>query len=47
LLDGEIATRFLTAILARPQVKRLLSNGHFSVDDTLIEAWCSTGGRHA
>jgi transposase len=41
LLDGEIATRFLSAILARPQVKRLLSTEHFSVDGTLIEAWCS------
>lgn len=41
LLDGDIAAQFLAAILARPQVKRLLSNGHFSVDGTLIEAWCS------
>jgi transposase len=41
LLDGEIAARFLSAILARPQVKRLLSSEHFSVDGTLIEAWCS------
>lgn len=37
LLDGEIAARFLSAILARPQVKRLLSTEHFSVDGTLIE----------
>lgn len=41
LLDGEIAARFLSAILARPRVKRLLSTEHFSVDGTLIEAWCS------
>ena len=41
LLDGEIAAHFLSAILARPQVKRLLSSDHFSVDGTLIEAWCS------
>ncbi len=41
LLEGEIAARFLSAILARPQVKRLLSNEHFSVDGTLIEASCS------
>ena len=39
LLDGEIAVRFLSAILARPRVKRLLSSEHFSVDGTLIEAW--------
>lgn len=37
LLDSEIAARFLV----RPQVKRLLSTEHFSVDGTLIEAWCS------
>lgn len=41
LLDGDIAARFLAAILAGPQVKRLLSSDHFSVDGTLIEAWCS------
>jgi transposase len=41
LLEGEIAARFLTAVLAQPQVKRLLSNDHFSVDGTLIEAWAS------
>ena len=36
LLDGEIAARFLSAVLARPQVNRLLSNEHFAVDGTLI-----------
>lgn len=41
LLDGEIAARFLTAILARPRVRQLLSSEHFSVDGTLIEAWAS------
>ena len=41
LLDGDIAAQFLAAILARPQVKRLLSSDHFSVDGMLIEAWCS------
>ena len=41
LLAGEIAAKFLTAILAQPQVKRLLSSEHFSVDGTLIEAWAS------
>src|SRR3984893_13982074 len=41
LLDGEIAARFLTAVLAQPRIKRLLSNEHFSVDGTLIEAWAS------
>jgi transposase len=41
LLDGEIAARFLSALLAQPRVKRLLSTEHFSVDGTLIEAWAS------
>jgi transposase len=41
LLEGEIAAKFLTAVLAQPRVKRLLSAAHFSVDGTLIEAWAS------
>src|ERR1700688_2306503 len=41
LLEGEIAARFLSAVLAQPRIKRLLSNEHFSVDGTLIEAWAS------
>lgn len=40
-LEGDIAAKFLSAILARPKVKRLLSTQHFSVDGTLIEAWAS------
>lgn len=41
LLAGEIAAKFLNAVLTQPQVKRLLSSEHFSVDGTLIEAWAS------
>ncbi len=41
LLEGEIAAKFLRAVLAQPRVKRLLSSDHFSVDGTLIEAWAS------
>jgi transposase len=41
LLEGEIAAKFLNALLAQPRVKRLLSSDHFSVDGTLIEAWAS------
>jgi transposase len=41
LLAGEIAAKFLGAVLAQPRVKRLLSSDHFSVDGTLIEAWAS------
>jgi transposase len=41
LLEGEIAAKFLAAVLAQSKVKRLLSSDHFSVDGTLIEAWAS------
>jgi transposase len=41
LLEGEMAAKFLAAVLAQPQVKRLLSSDHFSVEGTLIEAWAS------
>ena len=41
LLEGEIAAKFLAAVLAQPRVKRLLSSDHFSVDGTLLEAWAS------
>ena len=41
LLDGDIAAKFLSAILVQPRVKQLLSTDHFSVDGTLIEAWAS------
>lgn len=41
LLAGEIAGKFLRAVLAQPRVKRLISSDHFSVDGTLIEAWAS------
>jgi len=41
LLSGEIAGKFLRAILVQPKVKRLISSDHFSVDGTLIEAWAS------
>jgi transposase len=41
LLEGEIAAKFLAAVLAQPKVERLLSSDHFSVDGTLIEAWAS------
>ena len=41
LLEGEVATKLLSAVLAQPRVKRLLSTDHFSVDGTLIQAWAS------
>ena len=41
LLEGDIAAKLLSAVLAHPRVRRLLSTDHFSVDGTLIEAWAS------
>jgi transposase len=41
LLAGDVAARFLAAVLSNGRVKRLLSSEHFSVDGTLIEAWAS------
>jgi transposase len=41
LLAGDIAARFLPAVMGQSRVKALLSDEHFSVDGTLIEAWAS------
>lgn len=41
LMEADVAHEFLAALLALPQVTKLLSNEHFSVDGTLIEAWAS------
>jgi transposase len=41
LLEGDVAAKFLATLLDRPQVRRLLSSEHFSVDGTLIQAWAS------
>lgn len=41
LLEGAVAARFLSTLLAQPKVKRLLSTDHFSIDGTLIQAWAS------
>lgn len=40
-LDGDVAQRLLTAILDQPRVRALMSDEHFSVDGTLIQAWAS------
>ena len=39
LLAGEIAAKFLRAVLAQPKVRALLSAEPFSVDGALIQAW--------
>jgi transposase len=41
LLDGEAFQKFMSKLLNHPGVKPLLSDEHFSVDGTLIEAWAS------
>jgi transposase len=41
LLEGDVAARFMAEVLNRPEVRRLLSDEHFSVDGTLIEAFAS------
>jgi transposase len=39
LIEGDIARKFMAAVLYQEPVKVLLSDDHFSVDGTLIEAW--------
>jgi transposase len=41
LLDGDIAERFFMGVLKQARAADLLSDEHFSVDGTLIEAWAS------
>jgi len=41
LQSGEVFATFMAKLLDHPQVKPLLSDEHFSVDGTLIEAWAS------
>jgi len=41
LLDGEIAAAFFDAVLIHADTARLLSDEHFTVDGTLLEAWAS------
>ena len=41
LLSGDIAQAFLEAVLIHADTARLLSDDHFTVDGTLLEAWAS------
>ncbi len=41
LQNGEVFAKFMSKLLNHPQVRPLLSDEHFSVDGTLIEAWAS------
>jgi transposase len=39
LLEGAVAEEFFTLVVGQARRKRLLSDEHFTVDGTLIEAW--------
>ena len=41
LLEHEVAPEFLGAVLAEARNRKLLSEGHFTVDGTLLESWAS------
>jgi len=41
LQNGEVFAKFMAKLLNHSEVKPLLSDEHFSVDGTLIEAWAS------
>jgi transposase len=41
LLEGDIAEAFFQAILTEARAHQLLSDEHFTVDGTLLEAWAS------
>jgi transposase len=41
LLEADVAAKFMGQLLAHKEVRKLLSDEHFSVDGTLIEAWAS------
>ena len=41
LLDGDVADAFFTEVLAAIKADGLLSDEHFTVDGTLLEAWAS------
>lgn len=41
LLDGDIAAAFFEAVVIHADSQRLLSDEHFTVDGTLLEAWAS------
>ena len=41
LQEGDVLQKFMIKLLEHEKVKPLLSDEHFSVDGTLIEAWAS------
>ena len=41
LLDGDVAALFFEQVLDEAEAAGLLSDEHFTVDGTLLEAWAS------
>ena len=41
LLDGDVAAAFFDAVRTQAERAGLLSDGHFTVDSTMLEAWAS------
>ena len=41
LLEGDIAREFFERVVSYAREKQLMSDEHFTVDGTLIEAWAS------
>lgn len=41
LLEADISAHFFASVLGQARKKRLLSDDHFTVDGTLLEAWAS------
>ena len=41
LLNGDVAQKFFTKVLEKAETENLISNQHFSVDGTQIQAWAS------
>jgi transposase len=41
LMEGEVAQRLLVAVMEQARSKDLLSEEHFTVDGTILEAWAS------
>ena len=46
LIDGDIAEAFFDAVLTQARARHLLSNEHFTVDGTLIQAWAGLKSFH-
>jgi transposase len=46
LLEHQVAREFLTAVVSEARRRHLLSEDHFTVDGTLLEAWASLKSLH-